>query len=146
MANPAIEKLIESLDNDLPRSALFQKKVPALAEAFDADRMKPILQEALCGSVNGGYSIIECTPGKALYSLDHVINMQYKLKILDPTNNQMMVTLFNARLFQDLGECKTYLDQMLRPIAARMHDRQSSRLPDRCDHRASEYGPFRLPH
>ena len=46
MANPAIEKLIESLDSDLPRSALFQKKIPALAEAFDAEGMKPILQES----------------------------------------------------------------------------------------------------
>ena len=38
MANPAIEKLIEILDNDLPRSTLFQRKVPALAEAFHADQ------------------------------------------------------------------------------------------------------------
>ena len=36
MASQSIQKLIESLDNDLPRSALLQKKVPALSEAFDA--------------------------------------------------------------------------------------------------------------
>ena len=39
MASPAIEKLIESLDNDLPRSALLQEKIPALAAAFDAERI-----------------------------------------------------------------------------------------------------------
>jgi len=31
--------------------------------------------------------------------------------------------LVNGRLFQDLAECKTYLDQTLLPIAARMDDR-----------------------
>ncbi len=123
MANPAIEKLIESLDNDLPRSALFQKKVPALAEAFDADQMKQILQGALLDPNDGHYSIVECIPGKALYLLDHIINMQYKMKILDNTNNETIAALVNARLFQDLSGCKTYLDKMLTPIAARMNDR-----------------------
>jgi hypothetical protein len=123
MANPAIEKLIESLDNDLPRSALFQKKVPALAEAFDAEEMKPTLQEKLVGPAEGRYSIIECIPGKGLYLPDHIINMQYKLKILDNTNNETIATLVNGRLFQDVAVCKTYLDQTLLPIAARMDDR-----------------------
>src|SRR3990172_9038357 len=103
MANHSIEKLLESLDNDLPRSALFQKKVPALAEAFNADRMKPTLQEALVGPANGRYSLAECIPGKALYLPDHIINMQYKLKIQDNTDNQTVATLVNARLFQDLA-------------------------------------------
>jgi hypothetical protein len=123
MANPAIEKLIESLDNDLPRSSLFREKVPALAEAFDAEGMKPTLQERLIGPADGRFSIVECIPGKALYLLDHIINMQYKLKILDNTNNQTIATLVNGRLFQDLAECKTYLDQTLLPIAARMDGR-----------------------
>ena len=82
MANSAIAELIESLDNDLPRSALFQKKVPALTKAFDAGRMKQILQDTLL-SEDSHYSIINCTPGKALYLPDHIINMQYKLTILD---------------------------------------------------------------
>ena len=123
MANPAIEKLIESLDNDLPRSALLQKKVPALSEAFDAGRMKTILQETLLGSGEGQYSIVECIPGKALYLLDHIINMQFKLKILDSDDNQTIAALVNARLFQDLAVCKTYLDSALMPIAARMEGR-----------------------
>jgi len=123
MASQSIQKLIESLDNDLPRSALLQKKVPALAEAFDVDRMKPLLQEVLCGSANDDYSIVECIPGKAFYLPDHIINMQYKLKILDNTNTQTIATLVNGRLFRDLAECKTYLDQTLLPIAARMDDR-----------------------
>jgi hypothetical protein len=123
MANPAIEKLIESLDNDLPRSALFREKVPALAEAFDAEGMKPTLQESLIGPAEGRYSIVECIPGKGLYLPDHIINMQYKLKILDNTNNQTIATLVNGRLFQDVAACKTYLDQTLLPIAARMDDR-----------------------
>jgi len=127
MANHSIEKLLESLDNDLPRSALFQKKVPALAEAFNADRMKPTLQEALVGPANGRYSLAECIPGKALYLPDHIINMQYKLKIQDNTDNQTVATLVNARLFQDLAECKTYLDETLVPIAARMNGRPEIR-------------------
>ncbi len=117
MANPVIERLIESLDNDLPRSALFQKKVPALAEAFDADRMTQTLQDTL---LDPNYSIVKCIPGKALYLLDHIINMQYKLTILDNANNQTINTMVNSRLFQDLAGCKTYLDNTLMPIAARM--------------------------
>src|SRR5918993_5726201 len=106
MASPATEKLIKSLDNDLPRSALLHEKVPALAEAFNAARMKTTLQESLVGPHEGQYSIVECVPGKALYLLDHIINMQYKLKIQDNTNNQTVATMVNARLFQDLMECE----------------------------------------
>src|SRR5437867_290120 len=117
MANPANKKLIDSLENDLPRSALFQKKIPALAKAFDADWMKQALQEALLEPSDGQYSIIKCIPGKALYLPDHIINMQYKLTILDSASNETIATLVNARLFQNLAECKTYLDKMLMPIA-----------------------------
>jgi len=123
MANPVIERLIESLDNDLPRSALLQKKVPVLAEAFDAGRMMTILQETLVSAEEGRYSIVECVPAKALYLLDHIINMQFKLKILDTAENQTIAALVNARLFRDLSACKTYLDSTLMPIAARMENR-----------------------
>jgi hypothetical protein len=102
---------------------LFQKKVPALAKAFNVDRMKPILQEVLLGPANGRYSLLECTPGKALYLPDHIINMQYKLMILDNTNHQKIATMVNARLFQDETECKTFLNDTLMPIAARMENR-----------------------
>jgi hypothetical protein len=122
MANPAILELIGSLDNDLPRSALFQQKVPALAKAFDAARMKKILQETLL-SEDGDYSIINCTPGKALYLPDHIINMQFKLTMLDNVSSATIVAMVNARLFQNLAECKAYLDQILVPIAARMDNR-----------------------
>jgi len=123
MANPAIEKLIESLDNDLPRSALFQKKVPALAKAFDADWMKKTLQDVFLDSKDGRYSIVNCIPGKALYLPDHIINMQYKLTILDRVNNETIATLVNARIFQDLSECEAYLDNTLTPIVPGMRDR-----------------------
>ena len=127
MANPAIEKLIESLDNDLPRSALFQKKIPALAEAFDADRMKQTLQDTLLDPNGGQYSIAKCIPGKALYLPDHIINMQCKLTILDNVNNQTIAALVNARLYRDLSECKAYLDATLMPLAARMDGRPEIR-------------------
>jgi hypothetical protein len=123
MASPTTEKLIKSLDNDLPRSALLREKVPALVEAFDAARMKTALQEALIGPQEGQYSIIECVPGKALYLLDHIINMQYKLTILDKTNNDTIAALINARLFPDAIPCKTFLEQALLPVAARMEGR-----------------------
>ncbi|MEO5886935.1 MAG: phosphotransferase, partial [Anaerolineales bacterium] len=123
MANQSIEKLIESLDNDLARSALFQEKVPALAEAFDAGRMKTTLQDALLGPVEGRYSIVKCVPGKALYLLDHTINMQFKLEILDNTNNETLATLVNARLFRDAAASKAFLEQALMPVAARMEGR-----------------------
>ena len=123
MANPATEKLIQSLENDLPRSALFQEKVPALAQAFDADRMLRTLQDALIEPSDGKYSIVKCIPGKALYLPDHIINMQFKLTILDNASNEQIATMVNARLFQDLPECKSYLDTMLLPIAARMEGR-----------------------
>src|SRR5688500_20339102 len=104
MPSQSIQKLLEGLENDLPRSAQLQQKVPALAEAFDAGRMKTTLQEILLGSDNSQYSITECIPGKALYLLDHIINMQFKLKILDASNDETIATLVNARLFPDAAE------------------------------------------
>ena len=127
MASPPIEKLIQNLDNDLPRSAAIQAKLPALAAAFDADRMKSILQSALMGPADGPFSLLSCTPGKALYLPDHIINMQYKLTILDNAENQTINTLVNARLFRDFGECNTYLNERLMPIAARMKGRSEVR-------------------
>ena len=121
--NPAIQKLLESLDHDLPRSALFREKVPALREAFDAGRITPVLQETLLGSDQSQYSILKCVPGKALYLPDHIVNMQYKLTVLNKTSSQEINTMVNARLFQDLDSCRTYLDQTLKPIAARMEGR-----------------------
>jgi len=123
MANQSIQKLIESLDNDLPRSALLQKKVPALTEAFDAGRMSIALQEALLGSAEGQYSLTKCVPGKALYLLDHTINMQFKLELLDNTNNETIPALVNARIFQDSAACKAFLEQVLMPVASRMDGR-----------------------
>jgi phosphotransferase family enzyme len=120
MANLELEKLLASLDNDLPRSPLFQKKVPALAEAFDAERMKQTLQDALLDTKDGQYSIVKCVPGKALYLPDHIINMQFKLTIQDNASNETIETMVNARLFQDLDICKTYLENILKPIALRM--------------------------
>jgi len=123
MAHQSIKELIESLDNDLPRSAVYQKKVPALGEAFDAEWMKATLQETLVGPAEGRYSIIKCVPGKALYLLDHTINMQFKLDVLDKTNNETIATLVNARLFRDAVACKAFLEQALMPVAARMDGR-----------------------
>jgi len=128
MANPELEKLLASLDNDLPRSALFQKKVPALAEAFDAERMKQTLQDALLDKKDDQYSIVKCIPGKALYLPDHIINMQFKLMLQDNASNETIETMVNARLFQDLDTCKTYLEDILKPIAVRMEGRQEIKL------------------
>jgi hypothetical protein len=122
MPNPALEKLIGSLENDLSRSALLQKKVPALAEAFDAGRMLQILQDRLLDP-QGHYAITNCVPGKALYLPGHLINMQYKLTIQDHVNHETSYTLINARLFPNLSDCKAYVDEKLTPIAARMADR-----------------------
>lgn len=127
MANPAIERLIEILDSNLPRSILFQKNVPVLAEAFHADSMRQILQDALLGPDNEHYSIVNCVPGKALYLPDHMINMQYQLTILDKTTDQTSTTLVNARLFEDVSSCKTYLENTLSPISARINDRSEVR-------------------
>ena len=66
-----------------------RNKDPALTEAFDNDRIKKTLQEILI-MADGHYSILEGTAGNALYLPDHVINMQYNLKILDNTNSQTM--------------------------------------------------------
>ena len=127
MASQSIQNLLDGIENDLPRSALLQKKVPALAEAFNAGQMKKILQETLIGPVEGRYSILECVPGKALYLLDHTINMQYKLTILDSTDNQTISTLVNARLFPDAAMCQAFLKDALEPVAARMKGRPETK-------------------
>jgi thiamine kinase-like enzyme len=123
MASQSIQKLLEGLENDLARSALMREKVPALAEAFDAGQMKPALQETLLGSVEGQYAIVECVPGKALYLLDHTINMQYKLKIVNTSSNETISTLINARLFRDAAACSAFLHEVLVPVAMRMEGR-----------------------
>ncbi len=123
MASQSIQTLLEGLEKDLARSALMQEKVPALAEAFDAERMKPVLQDALLGTADDQYAIVECVPGKALYLLDHTINMQYKLKLVHTGNHETVSTLVNARLFRDAAACRTFLHEVLVPIAARMEGR-----------------------
>jgi hypothetical protein len=125
MAGPAVEQIIAQLDNDLPRSTLFREKVPALTEAFDAERMSQVLEEFLIDSSH--YSIMSCTPGKALYLPDHIINMQYRLSIQDHVENQSIQVLVNARLFQDLASCKIYLDSTLMPIASKIENRPETR-------------------
>lgn len=122
-ANSSIERLIEILDSNQPRSVLFQKNVPVLAEAFHAEGMRVILQNALLGPDNERYSLLSCSAGKALYLPDHMINLQYKLTIQDHINNQRINTLANARLFEDIVRCQTYVDTRLKPIAALMTDR-----------------------
>ena len=128
MANPAVEKLIEILDSNLPRSILFQKNIPVLAEAFHVESMRQILQQALLGPNQERYSIVSCIPGKALYLPDHMINMQYKLTILDETAGQTSATLTNARLFEDVPSCKSYVDNTLGNIAARANNRPEIKL------------------
>ena len=123
MPNTAIVKFIESLDSNLPRSIIFQKNIPLLAEAFHAEEMRQILQKALFGADHERYSIVSCAPGKALYLPDHIINMQYQLRILDKEKDQTSTTLVNARLFPDVSSCRTYINDMLSPIVARMNDR-----------------------
>jgi hypothetical protein len=123
MPSESIQKLLDGIENDLARSALLREKVPALAEAFNAGRMKETLQETLLGPGEGRYSIVECVPGKALYLPDHTINMQYKLKILDHTTDETISTLINARLFPDAAACRAFLEEALKPVAARMEGR-----------------------
>jgi hypothetical protein len=142
MASPAIEKLIESLENDLPRSTVIREKAPALAAAFDAERMKATLQEVLIGSDD--YSIVSCVPAKALYLLDHHINMQYKLTIRDNARNQTVNTLINARLFRDPSECKTYLDADRGSNEGSTGDKAV--CPSGSGHRAVEDDVIRLSH
>ncbi len=123
MATQAIAELIGQLENDLPRSALFREKMPALAKAFDAERMKNRLQDALLGGDEDRYSILSCVPGKALYLPDDIVNMQYKLTIQDGAQDELISGLLNARLFPDLSACQAYLREALLPIAARMAGR-----------------------
>lgn len=123
MSHLAMQKVIKSLDSNLPRSLVFQKHMPLLAEAFHAESMRQILHDALFGPNNKNYSIVSCTPGKALYLPDHISNMQYQLTILDKAKDQTMTTLVNARLFQDVSTCKAYLTNTLSSIAARMSGR-----------------------
>jgi hypothetical protein len=123
MASSAVEQLIEILDSNLPRSILFQKNIPVLAEAFHVERMRQILQQTLLDPNDERYSIVSCIPGKALYLPDHMINMQYKLTILDKAVEQTSTTLVNARLFDDISSCRAYLDNTLGIIAARANNR-----------------------
>jgi thiamine kinase-like enzyme len=123
MASPAVEQLIAILDSNLPRSVLFQKNVPVLAQAFHAESMRQTLQDALLGSNNERYSVVSCVPGKALYLPDHLINMQYKLTVRDQVTGQTSTTLVNARLFEDISNCEAYVENTLSPIAARASER-----------------------
>lgn len=128
MPSQSTQKLLEGIENDLPRSTQLQEKVPALAEAFNAERMQETLQETLLSQEDGRCSIVECVPGKALYLLDHTINMQYKLKIFDSTRNETISTLINARLFPNAAGSRAFLEDVLKPVAARMKGRPEIQL------------------
>jgi phosphotransferase family enzyme len=49
--------------------------------------------------------------------------MQYKLTVKDISNEQTSTTLVNARLFEEVSSCRTYIDDTLSSIAARMKGR-----------------------
>jgi hypothetical protein len=49
--------------------------------------------------------------------------MQYKLKILDKTTDETISTLINGRLFPDMAACQAFLEEALKPVAARMDGR-----------------------
>jgi thiamine kinase-like enzyme len=57
-----------------------------------------------------------------------MINMQYKLNILDKATGQTITTLANARLFEDLSSCEAYLEHRLRPIVAQVSDRPEIKM------------------
>ncbi len=114
---------LDTLDYDLPGSPPFLKQLPALADAFDKEKMKILLQETLFLQANPIFRITNCIPGKALYLADHTCNLQYNLKLLNTITNKTMRTLVNARLFNDLVSCKAYYQKTLIPLSFGMSGR-----------------------
>ena len=92
--------------------------------------MKAILQEALLDPTVNRYSIVKCVPGKALYLLDHTINMQFKLELVDSMNNETIPTLVNARIFKDAAACQAIQNMAaIRTTRASALPTKSERFP-----------------
>ena len=119
----AMKNLLEKMDYDLPHSEHFLQKLPALAEAFDADKMKGILQGILFDRSNSAYTITECEPGKAIYLANHQCNMQFDLKTQENATGEVFNALVNAHLFPELADCKMFLKKNLIPIMRQMNGR-----------------------
>jgi ABC-type multidrug transport system fused ATPase/permease subunit len=119
----AMKKFYETINYDLPHSDPFQKRVPGLAGAFNADRMQNILQDSLFGQTNGSYTITSCLPGKAIYLGDQHCSLQYDLTIRDNTSGENFRSLLNARLFPELAECRAYLRKQVNPLVKQMSNR-----------------------
>ena len=124
----SVKQLIETIDYDLPHSAHFIKRLPALAEAFDGDRMKERLQQALFDNGNDLYTISSCQPGKAMYQADHTCNMQFELMLTENNTGQVQTGLVNARLFPDIDSAKKFQKKYLAPLVRSVQNRPEIRL------------------
>jgi energy-coupling factor transporter ATP-binding protein EcfA2 len=108
---------------DLPNSPPMLGKLPALAQAFDAEKMRDLLQTTLFSESDPAYRIEACKPGKALYLPENICNMQYELKVKEVETGQTSKYVINARLFPSLQACENYRSEFLAPLAAQMRGR-----------------------
>ncbi len=129
----ALRNVLDTLDAaaeqpwDLPHSKPFLQKLPALADVFDAEKMKDLLQETLFDR-GAAYIITGCEPGKAMYLADHTCSVQFDIKILDTTTSEVIHTLVNGRLFNDLADCRAYLRRTLIPLTFSTSGRQDLKI------------------
>ncbi len=123
LKNLSMKSWSGSMDYDLPSNAAFINKIPGLVTAFDGGEMKRILKEVLMREDNEDYSIIDCSPGKAIYLPEQVCSMQYALKIQQTSTGEITRALINARLYPDLLECHKFYKKNLYPLAHKLEGR-----------------------
>ncbi|MGH8929193.1 MAG: hypothetical protein ACRDZO_00775 [Egibacteraceae bacterium] len=86
------------------------RELPGLAAAFDGDRMRAVIGEALAGA---GSRIDGCRPGKALYLPGDSAIVRYQLRIGSEDR------IVCGRVFPDPAASQRYVDERLTPLAAR---------------------------
>ena len=104
------------------RSPVLRRELPGLATAFDEQRVRAYLQEALFGKSHAQYRIERCAPGKALYLGDCCV-LRYQLQVSDEANGQTLQPLVVGRVFQSQLDSALYLRDKLAPLAKLMHGR-----------------------
>ena len=113
----------EGVAFDLLRSPLLQRRLPALATAFDGPIMAQRLQAALFGATNQRYQIEACNPGKAAYLPSEGCTLRYEIVCRDNQQQQTLSALVLARICTTPDAAEAYLADKLQPLASTVQGR-----------------------
>lgn len=104
----------------LVNNSAFQRKLPGLAAALDAETMRNQFQTVLIGAARSQqYTIKRCAPGQATYQQGEC-TLQYELEILDRASGKTLIHCALGRLFATPRVAENYFRQRLAPLTTQI--------------------------